>query len=112
MSIDNIFYLCMLLAQAYCLSSIVGEAKACAWSAQSRWIAWRAGSVTFGVMIVTALCGWIIPEKDKFSEWVIITALVAMTVLLVTSLLSILKGMTDEEVGRDLNLRKESETEK
>lgn len=106
MDIKNIFYVCMLLAQAYSLSRIIGEAKACKWSAQARWIAYRSGGVTLGIIIITILCGCLLQEKDNFSEWLIITALIAMTVLLATHVPMITKAISDEEVGENLNIKK------
>lgn len=106
MDIKNIFYVCMLLAQAYSLSRIIGEAKACKWSAQSRWIAWRMGGVAGSIMILTALSGWVWTEKDNLFDWIIIVALVAMTVLLTTHVPMITKAMSDKEVGENLNIKK------
>ena len=101
-------FMCMMFAQIYCIVCILREAKACAWSAQSKWIAWRACGVVFGVMVATVCCGWIVPEKDVFSSCIIIIALMSMTALLVFNLPSILHGMTDEKVGEELNLHKEN----
>ena len=106
MEIERLFYFCMLFTQAYSLSRIIGEARACKWSAQARWIAYRTGVVTLGIIIVTALCGWYLQEKDKFSEWLIIISLVAMTVLLATHIPMITSAMSDKEVGENLNIRK------
>lgn len=106
MEIERLFYFGMLFTQTYSLSRIISEARACKWSAQARWIAYRTGGVTLGIIIITVLCGWLLQEKDNFSKWLIITALVAMTVLLATHVPIITKAMSDEEVGENLNIKK------
>lgn len=111
MKIETLVYLGMLLAQLYSLNRIIAEAKACNWSPQSRWIAHRAGGITLGVMAVTALCGWMLPETNLLSKMMVIMALAAMTVLLIINLPSIEKGMTDERVAEDLNFRNETADE-
>lgn len=105
MDIELLIYIGMLLTQAYSLSRIIGEAKACKWSVQARWIAYRTGGVIIGIIIVTALCGWFLQEKENFSEWLIIIALGAMTILLVTHISMIITAMSDEEVGDNLNIK-------
>lgn len=106
MEIERLLYLGMLFTQAYSLSRIIGEAKSCKWSAQARWFAYRTGGVTIGIIIVTVLCGWFLQEKDKISEWLIIIALVAMTILLATRIPMITAAMSDDEVGENLNIKK------
>lgn len=107
MDAKNLCYFLMIIAQMACLCKLGREADTCGWSRQARWIAWRVGGVILTVFLMTVFFLMNGSHNDILLEYIIILGLAAMTILLVSKLPAILDGMSDEEVGEDLNIRKE-----
>lgn len=107
MDAKNLCYFLMIIAQLACLCKVGREADACGWSRQARWIAWRIGVVVMAVFFMTVFFLMNGSHNDILLEYIIILGLAAMTVLLVSKLPAIIDGMSDKEVGEELNIRKE-----
>ena len=111
MDVKHLIYTMMIIVQITALSRFVYEAKACSWSKQARWIAWRTGGVLAAVLLLTIyfFCGAV--YDDILMEFIIITGLAAMTVLLISKVPVIINGMSDAEVGEELNIHDNTDEE-
>lgn len=115
MELINTLYILLLLYQVGCLGRLFHEARKCGWSHQSRWILYRVGAAIAGVMILTSLeffFGVGVYKNDGLFRFLAILALVCMTLLIRKHLPIILDGMSDNEVGEELNIRKQKKDEK
>lgn len=108
MDIRILIFVLMILAQLVCLARVVREANACRWSRQARWVAWRIGGVTLGILTLTSFFFAGDIHDDALLEGVIIVGLAAMTLILVGKMADILSGMSDEEVADDLYIRQDT----
>ena len=109
MDIRSFVYVLMMLTQLVCLVFVGRTAGTCQWSRQARWIAWRTGGVTFGVLMMTIFFFTGRLYDDALLECVIIVGLASMTLLLLGKLPTILAGMSDARVADDLNIQQDNE---
>lgn len=105
MDLKTFIYIVLLVLQLLMLIRLWIEANWCDWSPQSKWIARRVSMVIFSIACMTAVSGWGMESVDNLMDWILGCGMAALTIATCLHFPDILSGMSDKEVGENLNIR-------